>query len=388
MKANAAVEQRSRALSRHISKKISEQGAISFAEYMRAALYAPNLGYYSASSNSNANDYFTSPMVHPAFGAALAIFSTALFNCTSPDQHTVIEIGAGDGLLAADFTQYLRECFPALSQSLNYLVYDIAVQEPSHYPVLPASQLGNQQAWLVVANELIDAFPVHLFEVRDGRPMEVLIKEENGRFVEHLALASPAIHQRLAPYIESLPEHYRGEVCLDVVGWVEQISRIVPRGFVVIIDYGMTQDRLYAPDRAHGTIQNYATHLRSSNILENPGTQDITAHVDFTALTSILQKHGFNLLLQTSQQEFLTSMGLRKWCSQITEMRLSEYHRIRNTAGMRKLLDPVGLGSFTVAIYARGSIELPDSLDMRNQIPPVLEKYAPRLDLMQPQFPY
>ncbi len=345
-----------------LSERLRAGGALTFADYMDLALYHPQFGYYTAGDASVGwgGDFFTSPHLHPLFGACLARQLAQFWEALKrPCPFVVEEQGAGQGVLAQHIRAAMQERWPALAQALDYHALDI------HTSVYVTPHV-------LLSNELIDAFPVHLVEARGGRLLEVYVVEQDGQLAEQLGEpSSPAV----ADYLERFNIHWRmfedgwrAEINLRALEWMrETAERLRPGGYVLTIDYGDTARRLYTRRRRRGTLLCYYRHSTNEEPLRRPGQQDITAHVNFSALIEEGRRVGLRRTRFTTQREFLLGLGIRE---EVESLRASQFaaadtarqsdqgqaallrcYSLRNAVGA--LLDPAGLGGFRVLIQRK-----------------------------------
>ncbi len=339
-----------------IKNAIDDHGPIAFAEFMRLALYGPGGYYTSGSPISASGDYFTSPSAHPVFGALIAVQLEEMWQLLGmPPEFTVIEEGAGNGGLAADITSYAEKLDTAFHKALRYVALDIDPPDHQHYPVAPITEVPTGVTGCLLSNELLDAMPVHRFEVRNGEPLEIFVTHDGDRFGEVLQPpSSPDVTRRLAPFLDSLPDGYRGEINLELHAWAERQSKILGRGWVLAIDYGYDRAELYRLDRSEGSLRTYYQHTLGQDPLLHAGKQDITAHVDFTAVEEAMTAVGLAKGGRTSQAEFLASLGIHSAFVSLESSGLPRSQRRSNKMGLRSLVDPDGMGRFVVAAYSRG----------------------------------
>ena len=351
------VEARLRAL-------IHQQGPITFAQFMQEALFASGTGYYSSPRHLEQHgDYFTSPAAHPLFGTLLAIQLQQMWELLEePPTFTVIELGAGSGQLAAQITSAHTAVAPAFSSALRY----VAVDRFAPAGLSASGAAGDPQTVVaqgipvrgvvgcLLSNELLDAFPVHRFQVHDGRIREVFVTLEGGGFAETLDEPStPEIPRRVDEAVEApLPEGFRGEVCLLMDPWVGQVAAALRRGFVLTVDYGDTARGLYSLRRSKGTLQCYYRHTVSADPYVRVGRQDITAHVDFGAVMEAGRRHGLADIVYTSQGEFLANLGAQAFAEALEHRArhaaLPQRALLANRMAMTELLRAEGLGGFRV----------------------------------------
>ncbi len=348
-----------------IRQRIIDSGPITFAEFMEAALYSPKGGYYTRLASSPAStqsggppDYFTSPMAHPAFGALIAVQLRDMWqHMARPAIFTVVELGAGDGLLARDVTAYADRLDPAFAGALEYLAVDRVPRLDAYYPVRGPDRVPSSITGCILSNELLDAMPVHRFVIEMGGPRELYVGLEGDRFCEVVGPPStPAIADRLGESARGLPDGYRGEVNLGIdAWWADLVSGTLASGYVLTIDYGYDRGNLYAPARWRGTLRCYYRHSHVDDPLARVGRQDMTSHVDFTAVDEALSRKGLNVAGHTSQGEFLTRLGAGHFVETLRSRGMSHFDHAANRAGILELLDPQGMGGFRVAVHARNA---------------------------------
>ena len=217
------------------------------------------------------------------------------------------------------------------------------------------SQLPPAITGCVLSNELLDAMPVHRFVIEGGHVRELYVTLKNGNFAEEAGEPpTPDIEKRLGPLARSLPDGYRGEVNLGVSAWAEQVSRALARGFVLTIDYGHDRAALYSPERRHGTLRTYYRHTLGHDPLRHIGEQDMTAHVDFTAVDEALAARGVAKAGHATQREFLLRLGLDSFIRRLRGTCRSQAEADANRAGMIELVKPEGMGAFKVAVHRKG----------------------------------
>ncbi len=348
-----------------IRQRILESGPITFAEFMEAALYSPLGGYYMRLGDSPATaasgdpaDYFTSPMAHPAFGALIAVQLRDMWRrMAEPAEFTVVEVGAGDGLLARDVTSYAARLDPDFANALEYSAVDRVPRHDGYYPVHGLDQVPASVNGCLLSNELLDAMPVHRFVIENGVLRELYVGVEGDRFCEVVGPPStPAIADRLGVSADGLPDGYLGEVNLGIdTWWTDLASDTLEAGYVLTVDYGYDRAQLYAPARWRGTLRCYYRHTHVDDPLARVGQQDMTAHVDFTAADEALGLCGFSVAGHTTQAEFLTRLGAGGFVEALRGSGMPHFEQAANRAGILELLDPGGMGGFKVAIHARNA---------------------------------
>ncbi|MBI1745310.1 MAG: SAM-dependent methyltransferase [Acidobacteria bacterium] len=314
-----------------LRQKISRAGRITFAEFIQTALYHPIHGYYQrpAPKIGKEGDYYTSADLHTIFGRLVAKQMAELWHkLERPRPFLLVEIGAGKGLLALDILNALQSDEPAL---LDHLQLHLSETSPYHRE----KQKENLRAWLsydilhwtdwpalenlhgigcVISNEWFDALPVHRVYQNAGRLEEVYVVENAGRLEEvHGELSSPRLEEYFGEQGIALQDHQYAEINLSALYWMERISRILDKGFVITIDYGYLADELYSPWRPQGTRQCYYRHNTSADPFAHLGEQDITAHVNFSDLIRQGEALGWLTACLTSQKNFLMGLGLASY---------------------------------------------------------------------------
>ena len=381
---------------REVRKLIETRGEIPFADFMEIALYHPD-GYYSRQGRQGARgDYYTSPIAHPAFGALIAVQLHAMWKTLGrPSPFWVIDAGAGNGVLASDVLTFANSRFRDFSKSVRYVTLDRAITTSLHETgQRPSSTRGTGLPFkdvvgCVLSNELIDAFPVHRFEIADGRPQEILVTlDTDGNFIEVIgAPTTPLIAERIAALDMKLYDGFRGEVNLGIGPWMDEVADSLDRGYLLTIDYGYEAAELYSDDRRRGTLQSYYLHTDGHSPYQRIGRQDMTAHVDFTALIDRGLAVGLRPVFLTTQAEFLHSLGFNEMEKSVRQSNRDREEKSANLSAMRDLVNPNGLGRFKVLVQEkntgirRSSDLLPEAEDLRNlRSPSTSARHLPRKD--------
>ena len=308
-----------------------------------------------------------------------------------------VEFGSGDGTLARDVVRYVQQFDEAFAAALRYTEYDRA--DPDSEDAGDARDAGATPTGVtgcVLSNELLDAFPVHRFVIENGSLLELYVAAgDNGLFETPGPVSDPEIERRVAPFVSDLPDGYRGEVNLGLRSWAERIATTLERGFILTIDYGEAARELYRPGRSEGSLRAYYRHTLSQNPFQHIGDQDLTAHVDFSAVDSELSRVGIEALGITTQTAFLDRLGLRAFLGNLPSLGLPAGEVERNRVPMLWLARPDGLGRFKVAFHARGvDARPPIGLDSRrsgydpsNLPTPLLEREDGHFDLAGGAYP-
>ena len=368
-----------------IKNRIRRHGRITFAEFMEVALFWPHGGYYMGQSPVGAvGDYYTSPSVHPAFGALLAVQLLQMWQLLDcPRPFTVVEMGAGNGLLARDILDYSSHLASDFQRSLRYVCLDypavagiergarsqqamsrVAAAVPAiGINSVVSADLGGEKYGIplsrvrgcILSNELLDAFPVHQVTVRQGRLEEVYVELQDQQLVETFGEPSrPELQARLERVGVELAEGQVAEINLGIDRWAREVASALEAGFVLTVDYGKTATRLYsAEERPEGTLTTYYRHTQTDDPFRHVGGQDITAQVDFTAVVQAGRGQGLDFLGYTRQQEFLNNLGLRGWQRSLASLGLSPQETQANRAGIQDLVRSGGLGDFKVLVQGK-----------------------------------
>jgi SAM-dependent MidA family methyltransferase len=351
------------ALLDRIKEMIRAKGRLTFAEFMQMALYEPELGYYMSPTarSGREGDYFTAPELHPVFGRLVGeqlVEMAALLGDQAPV--TIVEMGAGRGLLAHDVQAVLADRWPDERDRPVYVAVELGPHHEAEAVIRRCRTLAEAVppgglTGVIFSNELVDAFPVHRIVMRDGQLMERYVTLAGDRLADLVDQpSSPA----LADYFDrlgiELPDGYETEVNLRALDWMGEVGRALRRGFVLTIDYGHPAEERYATPRCFGTLAGYAGHRRIDNPYERIGHQDLTAHVDFSALVRAGRDAGLKLTGFTDQTGFLMGLG----AAELLEARLARAEGVQREvelAATKMLLAADGMGrAFKVLIQHKG----------------------------------
>lgn len=307
-------------LAEKVRELISERGPITFAEFMELALYDEEHGFYSDPARGPGNDFRTSPTLTPAFGRILGRALVRMWRyLREPSEFTVIEVGAGRADLAAaaieatapDMQSALRWDFVERFSSVREVHAERLARSNAQISWRHSLDNGPPVMGCVLANEVLDNFPVHVFEVRDGKAAEVYVDVNDDFLIEKLG--PPASEKMLEGInaLRHLEEGDRFEICPALETWCADAGAALERGYLLVIDYGDTEPELWKK-RPSGTVVTYERERFGSDPLRNPGGADITAHVDFTRLKSTALAAGFERSAIETQREFLNSLGFEE----------------------------------------------------------------------------
>jgi SAM-dependent MidA family methyltransferase len=358
---------------------------ISFAQYMDLALYHPNYGYYNSGmiKIGNQGDFFTSSSLGKDFGELLAVqFKQMWHNLGCPASFYLVEMGAGNGELAQDILNYFQsENDKFFIKALKYIIIEqssalITVQQKRLKSLMAFDLTWKnwsdlEEDFIVgcfFANELVDAFPVHLVTRNQDQLQEIYLSLEQGQLTETI---HPLSSDKITQYFDlvgvnlldsSYPPNYRTEVNLNALDWLSTVANILKRGYILTIDYGYPAAKYYRPSRNLGTLQCYFQHRRHQNPYVNLGYQDITAHVDFTALERQGEVCNLKTLGFTQQGLFLMALGLGDRLNELSSGKFDITQIFQRRDALHQLIDPTGLGGFGVLIQGKNLTASEESL--------------------------
>lgn len=357
----------SKALSELIRRDIQEAGGhVDFARFMQLALYAPGLGYYSAGLTKfgASGDFVTAPELGALFARCLARQCAPLMQ--ELDNADLLEVGAGSGALAADLLMELdglgqlprTYCILELSADLRQRQAQRLAQQVPH--------LAARVQWLdtlpppgfrgiVVANEVLDAMPVQRFCIKDGVVQRLDVAWENGEFVWRPVPAQVALTQVLAARLDmvAVPDGYTSEINLQAEAWLRSMAAVLAHGVIILVDYGHGRAEYYHPQRSAGTLRCHYRHRAHDYPLVLVGLQDITSHVEFTAMAEAATDAGLTLLGYTSQAAFLAANGIAQLAD--TPQDPNPRRQIALMQEIKKLTLPQEMGElFKVMALSRG----------------------------------
>ncbi|MEG3892874.1 class I SAM-dependent methyltransferase [Microcoleus sp. AT8-B1] len=363
----------------------SPQQRITFAEYMDLALYHPQHGYYNNSDRQSIGkqgDFITSSHWGADFAEVLAQQFVEMWEILGkPQNFAIVEMGAGRGNFAENVLQYLQIQYPDFFHILEYIIVELS-------PVLQAEQrqrlahikcinwcnwdeiVNNSIVGCFFSNELVDALPVHQFILEEGQVREIYVaaetpknEQEEIKFVEVIGeVSTPKIGEYLDLVGIDLSasvygDGYRSEVNLEALDWMSTVAQKLQRGYLLTIDYGYPAHRYYNPRRREGTLQCYYLHRYHNNPYINVGRQDLTAHVNFTALERQGELCGLDVVGFTQQALFLMALGLGDRIASLSTNDaevLDVATFLRRREALHQLIDPMGLGGFGVLVQCKG----------------------------------
>jgi SAM-dependent MidA family methyltransferase len=314
-----------------IAEEIRARGPLPFAWFMERCLYHPRYGYYTSGKGrrGKGGDYYTSPTVHPIFGALIARQITQMWQIMGEGAFTIVEMGGGEGYLCRDILGSVQREAPHFYEALRYYMVERALavierQKDMLRPhagkvswYLPSEMEGMKITGCFLSNELVDSFPVHRVVMTGEGLREIYVDLEEGELKGvQGALSTPelvAYFQRLGI---TLAEGQQAEVNLEALRWLAAVAKALAQGFVMTIDYGYRAEELYSPLRRDGTLMCYQGHRALTDPYRNPGMQDMTAHVDFTSLIACGEGLGIALTGLVPQYRFLLALGILEQAAQ------------------------------------------------------------------------
>lgn len=341
-------------------------GSISFARYMHLALYAPGLGYYSGGAQKfgGAGDFVTAPEISPLFARTLARQASEILRMT---QGSILELGAGTGRLAMELLLELQR----LEQLPHrYQILEVSAQLRERQQAMLAEALSpelmQRVQWLdglpdtfdglMLANEVLDALPVHLIKTTESGICELQVTWADGKFTWlETALTQGPLFEQASKYF--LPAGYTTEICLAAGGLIASLASCLRHGVALFIDYGFPRHEYYHAQRNQGTLMCHYRHHAHGDPFMYPGLQDITAHVDFTAAAEAGVANDLQLLGYTTQAQFLINCGITEVMGKVSPADTAAYLPL--AAQAQKLLSPAEMGELFKVLALGKNITLP-----------------------------
>ncbi len=356
-------------LARILAARIQQDGPMTFHEWMEACLYQPEHGYYRRGRPTvgRDGDFLTSPEVHPLFGAAVGHVAIELWRqLGSPATFRVAELGPGTGSLAESMLRHIDGAASECAASVRYTTIepdDQAAQAQNDrlrtihkiHRIHDVNQLAASQQ-LIVANELLDALPVHRLRFLDGTWKELLVDYSTTDGFHDVAVD---VYEELLLEPLSATDPAEGQI-VEVAPGRAALARsladsIADEGLLLLFDYGYSRDRLYAPWRRDGTLMTFRQHVPGADPYVHPGEQDITAHIDVDQLRAAALAAGLIPLPTLSQSEWLHRLGAAVLPG-VAEARAETSAYLSARRASETLTDPAGLGRIAVMGFTRGAI--------------------------------
>ena len=353
-----------------LANRIRRFGPLPFADFMRECLYHPLHGYYSKAESERFADYYTSIDLHPIFGRLLTRqFAEMWEQLGCPAEFMLVEAGAGVGRLAGHILDFCATKIPKFYGALRYVAVErsAARLNQAALRLQQHAKAGHFVAAMEIplsipagcffSNELIDALAVHRIVLQEGALKEILVGFHAGQFVDVVAPVSTcAINEYLSTQSIQLTEGQTAETGLEACDWIAEVGRRLERGYVVTIDYGHRAAELFDEHHMGGTLLAYRDHRVSEDFYASPGEQDLTAHVNFTALELWGKRAGLNSVALTSQTAFLLALGQRNEFADLYDDGQSETEHLQARLQLKTLIHPEGMGErFQVLIQQKGA---------------------------------
>ncbi len=336
-----------------ISQAIADRGGwISFSDFMRLALYAPGLGYYSAGSAKfgKEGDFVTAPEISPLFGRTLARFASEWLT----EAPNIMELGAGTGKLAYDLLSELG------GSPVNYFILEVSADLRSRqqetlkgFAVTWLETLPEQFEGIIIANEVLDAVPFHVVCWKESGIDERGVCLKEGRFEwRDVPLREGRLYDA-AREIDVQPG-YVSEIQLEAQALVARLGLILKRGAMLFIDYGFGRREYYHPQRSQGTLMCHYRHRAHGDPFFLPGLQDITTHIDFSAIAEAGIDAGLKFIGYANQAHFLINCGITELLGRVSPDEPQIYLPL--SSGLQRLVSPSEMGElFKVMGFSRES---------------------------------
>ena len=352
-----------------LAERIRRFGPITFAEYMREALYHPLHGYYSKPEATRFADYYTSVDVNPIFGRLLGRqFAEMWEQMRRPSKFALVEVGAGVGRLARHILEFAQKKLPEFYEAIRYVAVERSPMRSEQLATRLADFIhdGKCQAsaeipariseGCIFSNELLDALAVHRVVQTEGKLEELFVTHDGKSFGEVAQeISTCAVSEYFAAQKVMLLVGQQAEAGLEACDWITEIARRLDRGFVLTIDYGHEAADLFDAHHMAGTAMAYRGHQANEEYYEAPGEQDLTAHVNFTALRQWGERAGLETVGLTSQTEFLLALGKENEFADLYEDGMDETDRLRARLQLKTLIFPEGMGErFQVLMQKKG----------------------------------
>jgi SAM-dependent MidA family methyltransferase len=336
---------------------------------METCLYDPEFGYYSGGIERGRADYFTGVDVSPIFGRLLARQLAEMWRISGcPQPFTIVEAGAGTGRLATHILDFAFERLSEFYSAMHYTAVEISASRRALLQAALARHIAAGRAasraeipapiarGCIFSNELLDALPVHRAVMSTDGLREIFVDADGGRLIEReLPPSSPEIAEYFDRQSVALQVGQHAEAGLAACRWIGNAARSLERGFVLTVDYGHRAPQMYDERHMNGTVLAYWRHRVSGNLYRAPGEQDLTAHVNFTALELWGRAAGLELLGLTSQTNFLLSLARAHDFADLADNEWNETEKTRARLSFQNLINPEGIGeTFSVMIQQKG----------------------------------
>lgn len=360
-------------LARRLRGRIEREGALSFHDWMKAALYDEREGYYCRAHPERwgrAGDYRTSPERSFLFAATFARFFAALYEESGePANWTIWEAGAGAGHFAQGVLETLERSFPQIFSATHYFIDETSAATLALAQERLASfgsrveqrnlfeNIAPSESCILFANELLDAFPVHRVLVRDGHLRELFVgTNDTGAFMwVEKNPSTPLLYEYLERLNIELSEGQVAEINLQATDWLKRAAQTFNSGYLILVDYGAEARELYDMSlRPVGSLRAFRRHHFAADVLLEPGEQDITTTVDWTTVKRVCREAGLEIVSFERQDQFLIRAGLLEELSRLMAETTSEAASLSLSTTAREMILPGGMSeSFQVLVARR-----------------------------------
>lgn len=337
-----------------IAEEIGENGSISFSRYMELCLYHPRYGYYQRGQTvtGKEGDFYTSPHVHRIFGATIARWIENRCRDLKIENPVLVELGPGNGQLSRDILDQWKA--DSVGKDISLTLVEGSGPQRENLSRLFSSDRADvlsPEEWdtipsfegVVIANEFFDALPLQVIAREDGELEEIRVHMDSGGFQETTApLDAQLLDGPLTGAVKALPEGHRMEISVGWKQWLARVYEKLGKGSVVIIDYGDTLESLTALWRRSGTLRCYSGHRVDSDLYQDPGEKDITAHLNFTLIEAWARDLGFTVDSFNTQSSFLIRAGILDLLAQLMEGREGTPEATKEWLTIKNLIDDEG----------------------------------------------
>ena len=356
-------------LAERLKDSIRREGAITFHDWMKAALYDPSGGYYQRADRKRwgrEGDYRTSPERSELFAATFARYFVKL--AEELDDLTIVEFGGGDGSFASGVLRTVRDQFPLRFGDTRYVLCELS-EDARRRAQEHLNEFGERvqfcsewdsvsvKSGIIFSNELLDAFPVHRVAMDEGGLSERYVDvDSGGNFVwTNGPLSTPRLAEFISANSIELVKGQTIEINLAIVDWFSEVTAKLDRGFVITVDYGAEADELYDPAlRTDGTLRGFSRHGFVEDLLSRPGEYDLTTSVNWTQVKTVGDKLGLKEIEFASQDKFLLNEGVLDQLQYRLDHAASEAEKASLTIGAREMILPGGMASsFQVLVQKR-----------------------------------
>jgi len=364
-----SLQQTQRTLWHQITQAIEQHNGLSFADFMRMALYQPGCGYYSAGLKKfgRAGDFITAVEIGSLFAKSLARqFAEVIEPLAQP---VILELGAGSGRFCVDVLTALDNmCSSGQYLPQHYLILEVSAdlkqQQQQHIKTLPV-HLSERVQWLeeppdeefdgvIFANEVLDALPVEVFQFKNNNYQRLMLELVSNKLVEQWRNFPDDLLSQIKAKALNLADGYRSEFIPHLNDWIAGITQNLNQGLVLFIDYGYGRDVYYHPERHSGTLVCHQRHQANFNPYHDVGAQDITAFVDFTAVAEALKAADCEVVGFNNQMDLLMDLGVEKLLS--IDGNYSEYYE--RTSELKQLMMPSEMGERFKCIAALKGLDM------------------------------